>query len=170
MDLDFKHAPKDLMKKFVDALVRLPNLRVLELLDISHRSPVTRGLKRKCAIFPTIREMTVCHAYPDFIRSCPNLECLTLGPDFAQCPFPTLSPYGAGLKRVKGVDMTYSSSVECEFPKAPFDRGVHPTGLCYSSSAELPECPRGHTLWYYLCASSPLLPTTSSICLYCIPT
>ena len=70
-------APKDLMNKFVDTLARLPNLRTLELLSVSRRGPVTAGLKRKCANFPSIREMAVNVTYPDFIRSCPNLEGLT---------------------------------------------------------------------------------------------
>ena len=76
VDLSFSDTPKDLMMKFVDALVRLPNLKTLDLWDVSHRSPVTRGLKRKCAEFPSIREKTIRSAYPDFIRSCPNLESL----------------------------------------------------------------------------------------------
>ena len=117
MDLSFKDAPKDLMTKFVDVLVRLPNLRTLELLDVSHRNPVTRGLKRKCAKFPNIREMTVCSAYPDFIRSCPNLESLTF-----RCGSPgdynALSSYGAELKRVGGLHIS-SLEVECEFPNVP---------------------------------------------------
>ena len=73
VDLFFKDAPKDLMTKFVDVLVQTPNLRKLELLGVTHRSPVTKGLKRKYARFPNIREITICSKYPDFIRSCPNL-------------------------------------------------------------------------------------------------
>ena len=116
MELSFKDAPKDLMTKFVDVLVRLPNLRTLELLEVSHRVPVTRGLKRKCAKFPGIREMTVCSKYTDFIRSCPNLESLT----FRDCSVgdcsATLHLYGAELKRVGGVDVFLGSGVRCEFP------------------------------------------------------
>ena len=118
MDLSFKDAPKDLMTKFVDVLVRLPNLRVLDLLDVTHRSPVTRGLKRKCARFPNIREMTVCSTYPDFIRSCPNLESLTFrrgSPGDSNA----LSSYGAELKRLGGVGIYRSWDVECEFPNFP---------------------------------------------------
>ena len=119
MDLNFRNAPKDLMKKFVDALVRLPNLWTLDLLDITHKGPITRGLKRKCATFPSIREMTVSYMYPDFIRSCPNLECLTLGPGFMDYSPKTLSPYGAGLKRVRGVSLLFGPDMEGESRREP---------------------------------------------------
>ena len=116
MDLSFKDTPKDLMTKFVDVLVRLPNLRVLELLGVTHRSPVTRGLKRKCARFPNIREMTVSSIYPDFVRSCPNLESLTFRYGLVENSSTTLGSYGAELKRVGGVAIYHSLDVECELP------------------------------------------------------
>ena len=115
MDLSFNGAPKDLMGKFVDILVRLPNLRVLDLLLVTHRSPVTRGLKRKCARFPNIREMTICSGYPDFIGSCPNLESLTFRHGLGQSSPTILTSYGAELKRVRGVDFGSSLDLECEF-------------------------------------------------------
>ena len=120
MDLSFKNAPKDLMTIFVDALVRLPNLRTLELLYVSHRSPVTRGLKRKCAKFPSIREMTVCILYPDFIRSCPNLESLTFSYGFGKNSSDALNSYGAGLKRVR-LDTPIGLGTEGEFSEEPSD-------------------------------------------------
>ena len=52
MDLRLKDAPDDLMDKFIDTLVRLPNLGTLELLNVSDGSPVTTVLERKCAKFP----------------------------------------------------------------------------------------------------------------------
>jgi len=103
------------MGKFVDILVRLPNLRVLDLLLVTHRSPVTRGLKRKCARFPNIREMTICSGYPDFIGSCPNLESLTFRHGLGQSSPTILTSYGAELKRVRGVDFGSSLDLECEF-------------------------------------------------------
>jgi len=139
VDLSFKSAPSDLMKKFVDTLVRLPNLRTLELLSVSHRSPVTLGLRRKCAQFPSIREMTVCSMYPDFIKSCPNLESLTFRRGFVLYSCTTISSYGTGLKKVGGVDIGRSLNVECEFPKTPLIRGNYSVGLCYSCRARLPE-------------------------------
>jgi len=107
------------MKKFVDVLTKLPNLRTLDLLSIGHRTPVTNGLRRKCAEFPSIREMTVCVAYPDFIRSCPNLESLTFRRHFWNNCSKALRLYGAELKRVGGLKTTIDSDVECEFPKVP---------------------------------------------------
>lgn len=121
MDLSFKSAPRDLMTKFIDALVRLPNLRTLELLDVSHRSPVTRGLNRKCAKFPNIREMVVSLLYPDFIRSCPNLESLSFRQGFGKNCSDALSLYGAELKRVGGVGGYRGLGIECEFSKVPSD-------------------------------------------------
>ena len=119
MVLSFGDAPGDMMTTFVDVLVRLPNLRTLELLDVTHRDPITRALRRECARFPSIQEMTVCTTCPDFIKTCPNLESVTFRHGFERAATDALSLYGAGLKRVKGV-VTYSSrSVECELSKVP---------------------------------------------------
>ena len=123
MDLSFKDAPKDLMTKFVDTLVRLPNLRTLELLNISDRKPVTRGLNRKCAQFPSIREMTVCITYSNFVKNCPNLESLTFRRNFTQSLCKTIGSHGAELKRVGGLCITFGPGVECESPHVPFNRG-----------------------------------------------
>ena len=118
MDLRFKDAPKNPMSKFVNTLVRLPNLRTLELLSVSHRGPVTAGLKRKCANFPSIREMTVDATYPDFVRSCPNLECLTFRHGLNFRAYVALESNGARLKRVAGVDFGTFFVVHCEFMNA----------------------------------------------------
>ena len=115
VDLQFKDAPKDLMRKFVDTLVRLPNLRALELLNTSHRSPITAGLKRKCAKFPNIREMVVDSTYPDFIKSCPNLESLTFKNGLRARSGAAIKMYGAGLKRVAGAEIQLPYSVRREF-------------------------------------------------------
>ena len=114
VDLRFGGAPSDLMKKFVDTLVRLPNLRTLELLSVSHRSPVTTGLRRKCAKFPKIREMIVDDTYPDFIKSCPNLRNLTFRHGFSPRACVAITLHGAGLKRVAGVDFDRYCAVRCE--------------------------------------------------------
>ena len=113
------------MKKFVNVLVRLPNLRTLELLGVSERDPVTRGLSRKCAEFPSIRKMTVCSVYPDFIKSCPNLESLTFRDDIGKHYSETLQSYGGELKRIRGlkVGVFVGLDVECEFLKVPSDLG-----------------------------------------------
>jgi len=115
VDLRFKDAPKDLMNRFVETLARLPNLRALELLSVTRRGPVTAGLKRKCANFPSIREMAVDAVYPDFIRSCPNLEDLTFRSILSDNGYNALKSYGAGLKRITGVNLHSPFSAQCEF-------------------------------------------------------
>jgi len=105
------------MTKFVDVLTRLPNLRTLDLLSVSNRVPVTLGLvESEIAKFPSIREMSVCVTYPDFIGSCPNLESLTFRRGFWNLCSKALRDYGAELKRVGGI---IDSNVECELLKAP---------------------------------------------------
>jgi len=104
------------MRKFIDVLVRLPDLRTLELLSSTRTKPIMNALKRKCANFPSIREITVCSVCPDFMKACPNLESVTFRHAFGKTTTDALSLYGAGLKRVKGV-LTYNGhswSVECE--------------------------------------------------------
>ena len=103
------------MKKFIDTLVRLPNLRRLELMYVSHRSPVTAQLKRKCAIFPNIRELIVDDIYPDFIKSCPNLESLAFRHRLGECALQSIRLYGAGLKRVTGVFLFTDHHLEGKF-------------------------------------------------------
>lgn len=107
------------MKKFIDTLVRLPNLRTLNLLSISHRSPVTVGLKRKCANFPNIREMIVSPKYPDFIKSCPNIESLTFRYDLNSLSRTAIDLRGAGLKRIAGLDSSAVYNVRCESADPP---------------------------------------------------
>jgi len=171
VDLSFRDAPDDLMKKFIDTLVRLPNLRTLELLSVSHRSPVTAGLRRKCAKFPSIREMTVCSMYPDFIRSCPNLESLTFRRGFVEHSCAAVSSYGAGLKRVGGVDIVRSLNVECEFRRVPTWSGAI-TRLITCVIAVVRGCPNLQEIALfgaiYVC-SPPFSSTMSEIHLYATP-
>ena len=119
MDLSLKDAPTDLITKFFEVLTRLPNLRTLDLLSVSDRSPVTKGLKRKCAKFPSIREMTVCVTYEDFIKSCPNLESLTFRGGLWNIRYKTMELCGAELKRVGGLGAYIHPNVMCEFLKVP---------------------------------------------------
>lgn len=93
------------MTKFVDCLVRLPNLKTLEILSASSRAPISKALKRKHAIFPSIRELRITQACHHFIRNCPNLEDLTFvtGLDIHACA--TVRSHGKGLERVAGVNV-----------------------------------------------------------------
>ena len=104
IDLYFPHAPKDLMKKFVECLVRLPNLKTLEILRVSSRAPISKALKRKNATFPGVRVLRITHASHHFIRNCPNLEDLTFTTGLDTHTFTTLRSHGSGLKRIMGVD------------------------------------------------------------------
>ena len=109
MDLRLKDAPDDLMDKFIDTLIRSLNLGTLELLNVSDGSPVTMALERKCAKFPNIREMTVDATYLNFIRSCPNIENLTLRYGLSYSGYTALKSHGTGLKRVAGVDADFDT-------------------------------------------------------------
>jgi len=131
------------MKKFVDILVQLPNLRTLELLSSTHRRPITKALKRKCAKFPSIRELTVCTICPDFMKTCPNLESLTFRHGYGKATMDPMSLYGPGLrlKRVRGVMAYDSRSVECESQKVPPDPSNLSMYLSCRCSAELSDAP-----------------------------
>ena len=112
VDLCFQDAPKDLMTKFVDCLVQLPNLRTLEMFSASHIRPVTRGLKRKCAWFPSVRELTIGNSLVKFIKNCPNVESVTLSGAFDSGGAQILGSYGKELKKLKrvaGVHVDYVS-------------------------------------------------------------
>lgn len=65
VDLCFKYGQGNLMEKFVDALLLLPNLRKLDILSVNHRSRAAAVLKRKGAIFPNVREMVVEDVYQE---------------------------------------------------------------------------------------------------------
>ncbi|KAF9782927.1 hypothetical protein BJ322DRAFT_182548 [Thelephora terrestris] len=103
VDLYFKHAPKDLMSKFIDCLVRLPNLRTLEVFSTSHLSPIPRGLKRKSAKFPSVRELAIGDRTAKFIGSCPNVETVTAPIQLSLGGANVLSSYGKELEKLKRV-------------------------------------------------------------------
>jgi len=77
VDLQFAGAPKDLMTKFVDCLVQLPNLRTLDIFGTSSIDPMKQGLKRECARFLSIRELWIGDMLGTFVGSCPNVESVT---------------------------------------------------------------------------------------------
>jgi len=93
------------MTKFVDCLLRLPNLKTLEILRVDSRTPVPKALKRKSAQFPSIRELRITQECHHFIRKCPNLENLTLTDGFDKHSVATVSSHGGGLKRFAGMDV-----------------------------------------------------------------
>jgi hypothetical protein len=91
------------MTKFVDCLVRLPNLKTLEILSVSSRAPISKALKRKYARFSSIRELRITCACHHLIRNCPNLETLIFMTGIDTHTPATLRSHGKGLKRVAGI-------------------------------------------------------------------
>ena len=102
MDLYFVDAPKDLMAKFVDCLILLPNLRTLEVFNTNNVDHVTRGLEWKRAQFPTICELIVDNSLILFVGRCPNVESITVMSASRTC-VESLILHGKGLKRLKRV-------------------------------------------------------------------
>jgi len=100
-DLDFTGSPKDLMTKFVDCLARLPNLRTLDIFSASHIDPTTRGLKRKRARFPSVRELWIDRTLIKFLWSCPNVESITTTDGFSWESAEILSSRGKELKKLR---------------------------------------------------------------------
>ena len=92
--------PKDLMMEFVDCLVRLPNLRTLEIFDVSNTAAIATALERRRAHFPGIRELQASGALAEFIGRCPNVESVTAidGPSVR-----ILRTHGKELKRLRRV-------------------------------------------------------------------
>lgn len=93
------------MVKFVDCLVRLPNLKTLDILGAGPRTPISKALKRKYATFPSIRELRIVPACHHFIKKCPNLETLIFARTLDRHAPSTVLSYGGGLKRVAGVSI-----------------------------------------------------------------
>ena len=111
VDLDFTGNPKDLMTKFVDCLARLPNLRTLDIFSASHIGPITRGLRRKCARFPGIRELWIDRTLIKFIGSCPNVESITTTDGLCWKSAEVLGSHGKGLKKLKRVAWIYGENL-----------------------------------------------------------
>ena len=112
------------MTKFIDCLVRLPNLKTLEILSVGSRAPISKALNRKHARFPSIQELRITHACHRFIRNCPNLESLILTDGFDIHSPHTIRSHGMGLKRVAGVSVFsrhYGQGVRGEFVSKSFD-------------------------------------------------
>ena len=117
VELPFSIAPEDLMTKFIDCLVRLPNLKTLEILSVSSRAPISKALRRKYAIFPSIRILRITHACHHFIRNCPNLEDLTFTTGLDTHAPTTIRSHGKGLRRIAGVDVYCPLNLSGELEK-----------------------------------------------------
>lgn len=105
------------MTEFVNCLVRLPNLKTLEILSASPRAPISKALRRKHAIFPSIRELRISQACHHFIRNCPNLENLIFTSVLDTHAPTTVQSHGKGLRRIAGVDVYSPWSLHGELVK-----------------------------------------------------
>jgi len=149
VQLCFDWAPEDLMTKFVDCLVRLPNLKTLEILSVSSRAPVSKALKRKYARFPSIRELRITHACHHFIRNCPNLENLTLTNGFDMHSPASIRSHGGGLKRIAGVDIYSVRGVYGEFANRSSGLNSRSDEGHHSDRLGLPEPSGDRHFWSY---------------------
>jgi len=118
--LYFQRAPEGLMETFVNCLLRLPNLRTLEILGAGPRVPISTALKRKHVTFPSIRELRITSAAHYFIRNCPNLEDLTFTSGLDTHAHTTVLLHGKGLKRIAGVDVYSWHGAHGELLNDPF--------------------------------------------------
>ena len=106
VDLYSEGTPKDLMTKFVACLIRLPNLRTLEIFRTNDAKAVTKGLERKSARFPGIRQLGICDSAARFVGNCPNVETITALPQLSLEGVTILCSYAGKsrkLKRVVGI-------------------------------------------------------------------
>ena len=102
VDLWVTDTTKDLMTKFVDCLVRLPNLRTLDIFVAGSPDSTKQELERKCARFPSIRELWVCSSLVELVGNCPNVESVrVMGAIFPDIEI--LCLHGKSLGRVAGV-------------------------------------------------------------------
>jgi len=111
VDLWFTDATQDLMTVFIDCLVQLPNVKALEVFGINNTSLVARGLERKCARFPSIRELWVDGLSVVFVGRCPNVESVTITGRYSQ-DTELLCTYGRRFKRLKRVAGVHKECIE----------------------------------------------------------
>ena len=135
------------MTKFVDCLVRLPNLKTLEILRVSSRGPVSKALKRKYARFPSIRELRITHACHHFIRNCPNLENLIFTNGLDMHSPASIRSHGGGLKRIAGVDIYSVGNVYCEFGNKSSSLNNRSDEGYHSDCLQLPKSSGDRHFW-----------------------
>ena len=97
------------MTKFVDCLVRLPNLRTLDIFSTSRvdLTPMKQELGRECVRFPSIRELWVCSLLVAFVGNCPNVESVTVTDGLSIEVLCSRREELKKLKRVAGVQKEY---------------------------------------------------------------
>lgn len=142
VDLSFFHAPEELVTKFVDCLVRLPNLKTLEILSAGSRAPISKALKRKYAVFPSIRELRITPACHHFVRKCPNLDSLIFTSTMDTHAPSTICLHGGGLKRLAGVTVYDRNVLHCGFSEQIILSNSRSEACYHSGYVGLPESSR----------------------------
>lgn len=107
VDLRFDNSPKDLMRKFMNCLVRLCNLKTLEIFSTTHAAPIAR----RSARFPSIRELVITNSTVQFVRNCPNVEVVTVLDQLYVTGALILHSHRKGLKELKRVVGVVEGSV-----------------------------------------------------------
>ena len=107
VNLHLQYSPPDLMNKFIDCLVRLPNLKTLEILDIDPGDAIPRALKRELATFtlPSVRELRILPECHHLVENCPNLESLIFTRPADERAHSTVLSHGQGLRCIAGMSL-----------------------------------------------------------------
>jgi len=103
------------MARFVDCLVRLPNLETLEVLKVSSQDLISKALWSGRCTFPSIRVLRITQGCHCFITNCPNLEDLTFTTGLDTSALATVRAHGERLKRIAGVNIYYLLEIDGEF-------------------------------------------------------
>lgn len=119
MDLDINGTPKDLITKFFDCLVLLPNLKTLDIFSTNYHG-VFLGLNRKSTKFHSIRELRIDEPTAELVWECPNVESVTIRGTLSSGCAALLEPRGKELKKLKRIVGVHNSEVERGKPKGTF--------------------------------------------------
>ena len=127
------------MTKFVDCLVRLSNLKTLEILGAGPRAPISKALKRKYATFPSIRELRITPACHHFIKNCPNLDSLIFTRSLDTHAPATILSHGERLRSITGVPVHRWRGMHGTFLNRSSSLSGHSEVACNSGWFGLPE-------------------------------
>ena len=98
VDLDLCDGPHDLMTKFIDCLVLLPNLKALEV--FCHRQFLAE-IGWESTRFPSVRELVVEDATATLVGCCPNVESVVVTNGLYSDDPATLNLHGKRLEKLK---------------------------------------------------------------------
>lgn len=101
VDLNIPGAPRDLLTKFVDCLVLLPNLEALEVFRANPEGPPQKELGWERARFPSVRELVVEDTTATLVGCCPNVESVVFTDGFYSENPATLGLHEKGLEKLK---------------------------------------------------------------------